>query len=130
MGERGDIKVEHRLHSHPIAGVKFPVVAEARIVDQKIDVELFGGKPIGQGKAIGRGGEVGLENPDIQAGMKAEQVASQFLETIVATGDKNHARGEGSELAGKFRPEPRGGSGDKRSAALEKSHHSAVWLRA
>jgi hypothetical protein len=31
--------------------VKFPVIPEAGVVDEKIDLELFGGEPVGQAAA-------------------------------------------------------------------------------
>jgi phosphate uptake regulator len=39
MGERGDVEVDHLLHAGPIAGLEMPVIAEACVVDEEIDIE-------------------------------------------------------------------------------------------
>jgi len=75
--------------------------------------------------AVG-GGEVGRENPHFEMRVEPAKVVGEFLEAVVAAGDENEARGERSELAGKFGSEPGRGSGDERVATLEKSHHVRV----
>jgi hypothetical protein len=102
------------------------MVAEARVVDEEIDVDFLCGKPVGEGEtAVGRG-EVGRENPNIEMRVEPAKVVGEFLEAVVAAGDENEARGERSELAGKFGSKPGRGSGDERVATLEKSHHVRV----
>jgi hypothetical protein len=103
--------------------VEFPVVAKPSVINEEIDIDLFGNKPIGQGVASVGGCEIGSEDPNFEMGVKPAKVSGEFLEAFVAAGYENEARGQRGELAGKFRTEPRRGSGDERVAALKKSQH-------
>jgi len=106
--------------------VKFPVVPEAGIIDEEIDVDFLGGKPVGEGEASVGSREVGCEDPNLEMGMEAAKVSGKFFEAIIAAGNENQAGGEGGELAGKLGSETGRGSGDERGATLKESHHDTV----
>jgi hypothetical protein len=106
--------------------VEFPVVAKARIVNEKIDLDFFGGEPVGEGVAAVSIGEIGRKNPHIEVRVESAKVGGEFLEAIIAPGDENEARGQRGELAREFGSEPSGGSSNERGATLEESQHNAV----
>ena len=99
-----------------------PVIAEACVVDEEIDIELFVGEPIGQCVAAVGEGQVSLEDTDVELGMDRTKRRGEFLETVFAPGHQNKARCERSELAREFRPQSGGCSCDQCRAAFKKFH--------
>ena len=99
-----------------------PVIAEACVVDEEIDIELFVGEPIGQGVATVGAGQISLKHANIELWVDRTQRRGEFLKTIFAPGHQNESRGERGELAREFRPQSGGCSCDQRRAAFKKFH--------
>ncbi len=89
MRECGDVEIEHGLNARPIAGVKFPMIPEAGVVDEEIDLEFFSSEPVGQGQAAVGSGEVGHKNANIEVRVKTAEVTGEFFQPVFAAGHKH-----------------------------------------
>ena len=99
-----------------------PVIAEACVVDEEIDIELFVGEPIGQRMASVGAGQISLEDADIELGVNRTKRRGELLQPVFAPGHQNKTRGERGELTREFRPQSGGCSCDQCRAAFKKFH--------
>jgi hypothetical protein len=81
-------------------------VAQARIVDEEIDGDVFGEEPIGESLAAVRGCEIGRIHADVEMRMNTTEVTREFLKEFVPARHQNESAGIRGELAREFGAQP------------------------
>jgi hypothetical protein len=104
--------------------VEFPVIPDAGVINQEVNVEVLMAEPFTEGNAFFLQGEVGSIYANIEFWMDPAQVGGNLLKAVIPAGHQNQALGIGSQLGGKFEPKTRGGSSNQCAATFVKFHHS------
>src|SRR5207244_6152890 len=118
-GERNDVYLHDPIIPLQIARGKRSVVAEAGVIDQQVDGDLFLLEPLRQLLALRLVAKIDNAHMHEEVWIAAEHFLAHVVQPIAAARDEDEPAGAWRKLARKFTPETGGSAGDEGETAVE-----------
>src|SRR5207244_3623506 len=118
-GERNDVYLHDPIVPLQIARGKRSVVAEAGVIDQQVDVDLFLLEPLRQLLALRLVAKIDNAHVHEEVWIAREHFVAQLVEPVAAARHEHEPARTSRELPDKLAPESRGSAGDEGETAVE-----------
>ena len=124
--KRNHIYERHLLIANGIARCERTEIAESRVIDLKIDINLFVLEPRHQFLQLGKIGEIGFANVNGEIWMLLLQLVAQFIQPLLASRYQNEGSSSSGNLPRKFAADSSRCSRDQDATTVELHFFVAV----